>query len=38
MSGAKARVGCLLIENAGRWRRLYTGEVPKARLEALPRP
>lgn len=28
---AKARVGCLLIENTGRWRGLYAGEVPKAR-------
>jgi hypothetical protein len=35
---AKARVGCLLIEDAGRERGLYAGEVPKARLEALSRP
>jgi hypothetical protein len=35
---AKARVGCLLVENAGKWRRLYTGEVPKAHLEAPSRP
>ena len=29
MGGAKARVGCLLIENTGRWRGSYAGEVPK---------
>jgi hypothetical protein len=35
---AKARVGCLLIQNTGRWRALYAGEVPKARLGASSRP
>ena len=34
MTGAKARVGCLLIENTGKWRGLYVGEVPKASLGA----
>ena len=34
MSRAKALVGCLFIENSGRWRGLYTDKVPKARLEA----
>jgi hypothetical protein len=38
VSGAKARVGCLLIENTGRLRGLYASEVSKARLEALSRP
>jgi hypothetical protein len=37
VSGAKARVECLLIENAGRQRGVYAGEVPTARPEALPR-
>jgi hypothetical protein len=35
---AKARVRGLLIENTGRWKGLFTGEVPKARLETLSRP
>jgi len=34
VSGAKARVGYLLIEVEG----LYVGEAPKTRLEALSRP
>jgi hypothetical protein len=34
VSGAKARVECLLIGNTGRWSGLYAGEVLKARLEA----
>lgn len=38
MSRAKARVECLLLENAGRQRGWYADEVPKARLEALPSP
>jgi len=33
VSEAKARVGCLLMGNTGRWRGSYS-EVPKARLEA----
>ena len=37
MSEAKACVGCLLIENTGKWRGLYVDEVRKARLEALSR-
>jgi hypothetical protein len=37
VSGAKARVECLLIENASGQKGLYAGEVPKSRLEALPR-
>jgi hypothetical protein len=32
---AKARVECLLIENAGWQRGLYADEMPKARLEDL---
>jgi hypothetical protein len=38
VSGAKVRVGRLLIEKVGRSRGLYTGKVPKARLEASSRP
>jgi hypothetical protein len=38
VSRAKARVECLLIENAGRQKGVYAGRIPKARVEASSRP